>query len=188
MGQSYKKQQQLPLVTLWALQSASIDSTVSLLSGGDTSSTSYSPLTWFFNHETQAFCFWTKVCCKPEMTMALPSCVDKVTLAKIPMVTGGYNGGYMSSTELLMQWDLAIRYYSMPKNCRKFQQEKTSRCQIVRIKIGKKKSSPGTQYSSYDRLEVLIWTRFKIAFRKCLNFSNISTNMEDTAYLLQFFP
>jgi hypothetical protein len=28
--------------------------------------------------------------------------VDKVTKAKIPMVTGGYNGGYMSSTELLI--------------------------------------------------------------------------------------
>ena len=65
----------------------SINSTVSLLSGGYTGDVS--PLTWFFNHETQAFCFWTKVCCKPEMTMALPSCVDKVTLAKIPMVTGG---------------------------------------------------------------------------------------------------
>ena len=31
----------------------SINSTVSLLSGGDTGD--YSPLTWFFNHETQAF-------------------------------------------------------------------------------------------------------------------------------------
>ena len=126
------------------------------------------------------FSLLAQVCWKAEIPMALPSCVDKVTLAKIPMVTGGYNGGYMSSTELLMQWDLAMQVLF---NAQKFQ-EKTSRCQIVRIKIGKK--CPGTQYSSYDRLEVLIWTRFKIAFRKCLNFSNISTNMEDTAYLLLF--
>ena len=55
-----------------------------------------------------------------------------------------------------------------------------SRCQILRIKIGKKKC-PGTQYSSYDRLEVLIWTRLKSAFRKRLDFSNILSNMEDTA-------
>jgi hypothetical protein len=35
------------------------------------------------------------------MTMALPSCVDKVTLAKIPMVTGGRgNAGYLDTTEL----------------------------------------------------------------------------------------
>ena len=36
------------------------------------------------------------------MTMDLPSCVDKVTKAKIPMVTGGYNGGTLDSTELLI--------------------------------------------------------------------------------------
>ena len=53
------------------------------------------------------------------------------------------------------------------------------RCQIFRIKIGKK--CPGSQYSSYDRLEVLIWTRLKSAFRNRLNFSNILSNMEDTA-------
>jgi hypothetical protein len=72
--------------------------------------------------------------------MALPSCVDKVTLAKIPMVTGGYNGGYMSSTELLMQWDLAMQVlFNAQKLQKKFQQEKTSRCQIVRIKQDRKK-------------------------------------------------
>ena len=41
------------------------------------------------------------------MDMALPSCVDKVTKAKIPIVTGGFDelsdrDGIMDSTELLI--------------------------------------------------------------------------------------
>ena len=38
----------------------SINSTVSLLSGGVTSATTYSPLTWYFNHETNVCLFWPK--------------------------------------------------------------------------------------------------------------------------------
>ena len=43
------------------------------------------------------------------MDMALPSCVDKVTKAKIPMVTGGT--GASDSTELLIngQWQSGTR-------------------------------------------------------------------------------
>ena len=83
------------------MQSASINSTVSLLSGGYTDATSYSPLTWFFNHETQAF-FSGPSLLYGRSWHGSATIVDKVTKAKIPMVTGGYNGGYMSSTELLL--------------------------------------------------------------------------------------
>jgi hypothetical protein len=41
--------------------------------------------------------------------------VDKVTKAKIPMVTGGYNGGaFLDSTELLIngQWQSGNRGHS----------------------------------------------------------------------------
>ena len=53
-----------------------------------------------------------QVCCKAEMDMALPSCVDKVTKAKIPIVTGGH--GASDSTELLIngQWQSGTKGHS----------------------------------------------------------------------------
>ena len=46
------------------------------------------------------------------MDMALPSCVDKVTKAKIPIVTGG--NGASDSTELLIngQWQSGTKGHS----------------------------------------------------------------------------
>ena len=43
-----------------------------------------------------------QVCCKAEIDHGSATIVDKVTKAKIPMVTGGYNGGTLDSTELLI--------------------------------------------------------------------------------------
>ena len=83
-----------------------INSTVSILSGGRTSTVVYSPLTWFFNHETQAFSSGPSLL-EGRNLHGSATIVDKVTNAKIPMVTGGFgNVGYMSSTELLIngQW------------------------------------------------------------------------------------
>ena len=53
-----------------------------------------------------------QVCCKAEIDMALPSCVDKVTKAKIPIVTGG--NGASDSTELLIngQWQSGTKVHS----------------------------------------------------------------------------
>ena len=80
----------------------SINSTVSILSGGATSATSYSPLTWFFNHETQAFSSGPSLL-EGRSLHGSATIVDKVTKAKIPMVTGGYgNAGRLDSTELLI--------------------------------------------------------------------------------------
>jgi hypothetical protein len=85
----------------------SINSTVSLLSGGYTSSNSRSPLTWYFNHETNVFSSGPSLL-KGRYDHGSATVVDKVTKAKIPMVTGGYNydndgnGAYMDSTELLI--------------------------------------------------------------------------------------
>ena len=81
----------------------SINSTVSLLSGGWTSATWYSPLTWFFNHETQAFSSGPSLLEGRNRHGSASTIVDKVTKAKIPMVTGGYgNAGRLDSTELLI--------------------------------------------------------------------------------------
>jgi hypothetical protein len=80
----------------------SINSTVSLLSGGWTYAASYSTLTWFFNHETQAFSSGPSLL-EGRESHGSATIVDKVTKAKIPMVTGGYgNAGRLDSTELLI--------------------------------------------------------------------------------------
>ena len=80
----------------------SINSTVSLLSGGITDSNSYSPRTWYFNHETNVFSSGPSLL-EGRWGHGSATIVDKVTKAKIPMVTGGLgNSGRLDSTELLI--------------------------------------------------------------------------------------
>ena len=91
---------------VWRHAITSINSTVSILSGGATSATSYSPLTWYFNHETQAFSSGPSLL-EGRYDHGSATCEDKVTKAKIQIVTGGMSGGArLDSTELLinMQW------------------------------------------------------------------------------------
>merc|ERR1712008_107425 len=94
---------------VWYHAITSINSTVSLLSGGVTSASSRSRLTWYFTHETNVFSSGPSLL-QGRHAHGSATVVDKVTKVKIPMVTGGYkngyNGGYMSSTELLIngQW------------------------------------------------------------------------------------
>ena len=45
-----------------------------------------------------------------EIAHGSATVVDKVTKAKIPMVTGGYNGGTLDSTELLINGQWQCRY------------------------------------------------------------------------------
>ena len=89
----------------------SINSSVSILSGGSTSGVS--PLTWYFNHETNVFSSGPNLLIG-RYGHGSATCVDKVSKAKIPMVAGGYNAGYMQSTELLIngQWQSGM-YYSV---------------------------------------------------------------------------
>jgi hypothetical protein len=85
----------------------SINSTVSILSGGRIDTTDYSPLTWYINHETNVFSAGPSLL-EARRFHGSATCVDKVTKAKIPMVTGGVGSGeiYLGSTELLIneQW------------------------------------------------------------------------------------
>ena len=98
----------LPIAVLWHTIT-SINSTVSILSGGLTMTlaTSYSPLTWYFNHETNIFSAGPSLLEGREQHGSA-ACVDKVTKSKIPIVTGGKGSGdvYLDSTELLIneQW------------------------------------------------------------------------------------
>jgi hypothetical protein len=91
----------------------SINSTVSLLSGGSTSGNSYSPLTWYFNHETNVFSSGPSLL-QGRNRHGSATVVDKVTKAKIPIVTGGYKSGVLDSTELLIngQWQSGTRGHS----------------------------------------------------------------------------
>ena len=74
---------------------------------------SYSPLTWYFNHETNVFSSGPSLL-QGRYDHGSATIVDKVTKAKIPMVTGGYNGGTLDSTELLIngQWQSGTRGHS----------------------------------------------------------------------------
>ena len=82
----------------------SINSTLSILSGGETSATDYSPLTWYFNHETNIFSAGPSLL-EGRNRHGSATCVDKVTKARIPIVSGGEGDGW-DSTELLIngQW------------------------------------------------------------------------------------
>ena len=98
----------------------SFNSTVSILSGGQTSATSFSRLTWYFNHETQAFSSGPFLL-EGRNRYGSATCVDKVTQEKIPIVTGGYGNGWalLDSTEILIggqwqsgttQWKIEIHF------------------------------------------------------------------------------
>ena len=95
---------QLP-TSVWQHAITSINSTVSLLSGGCLNSypsyTCYSPLTWYINHETNVFSSGPSLL-EGRRSHGSATIVDKVTKEKIPMVTGGSNGFRSDSTELLI--------------------------------------------------------------------------------------
>ena len=74
---------------------------------------SYSPLTWYFNHETNVFSSGPSLL-EGRWGHGSATIVDKVTKAKIPMVTGGWYGD--RTTELLINgiWQSGTIQY--PKN------------------------------------------------------------------------
>ena len=85
-----------------------INETVSILAGGETYANDSSPLTWYFNHETQVFLPGPNLL-EGRAEHGSATFLDKVTKAKMPVVTGGHNryinngdGSVLSSTELLI--------------------------------------------------------------------------------------
>ena len=115
-------------IAVWQHAITAVNSTVSILSGGNTNTTdqdltklSYfcmfyecladnSSLTWFYNHENGTFLSGPTLLEGREWH-ASATIVDKVTKAKMPIVTGGTAGGIsnwdaLASTELLIdgQW------------------------------------------------------------------------------------
>ena len=79
----------------------SVNDHVSIITGGETNENSNLDLTWYYDHHNQEFA--------PGPTLlagrkehAAGTVVDLETNQKIPVVTGGYNGEVMDSTELLL--------------------------------------------------------------------------------------
>ena len=86
----------------------SINDTVSLLSGGSTNANSFSSQTWYYNHDSEAFTSGPDLL-EGRQLHGSATIVDKVTKAKIIVVTGGlssYIDG-LETTELLIngQWE-----------------------------------------------------------------------------------
>ena len=81
----------------------SVNSTISILSGGRTSDTHYSPLTWYFNHDTSVFSPGPSLL-EGRRSHGSATIVDKETTAKIPVVTGGQHSDHvkLDSTEMLI--------------------------------------------------------------------------------------
>ena len=101
--ESFRKKPDLP-AGVYRHAMTAIDDTVSLLSGGQTTATSYSAYsnkTWYYNHDTKAFTSGPDLL-EGRHSHGSATSVDKVTNAKIAVVTGGWNGNYMDSTELLI--------------------------------------------------------------------------------------
>ena len=96
----------LPIALLQHAMSK-INDTVSLLSGGVTNMNTASAQTWFYNHDTEAFTSGPDLM-ESRLDHGSAMNVDRVTKAKIAVVTGGAccNGNVMDSTEMLIngQW------------------------------------------------------------------------------------
>ena len=96
---------------IWRHAITAINESVSILSGGWTDYNLYSDQTWYFNHETQTFSPGPNLLVGRRGHSSATN-VDKVTKAKIPVVSGGAIRGfnvtidYVDSTELLIngQW------------------------------------------------------------------------------------
>ena len=91
---------------MWMFSITAINETVSILSGGMTNANHYTSETWFYNHETQVFSSGPNLL-EARREHSSATIVDKVTKAKIPIITGGIGDGLsLKSTELLIngQW------------------------------------------------------------------------------------
>ena len=86
---------------VWRHAMIKINDTVSLLSGGETNVEYYSAQTWYYNHDTEAFTSGPDLL-KGRWDHGSAINVDKVTKAKIAVITGGYNNGILDSTEMLI--------------------------------------------------------------------------------------
>ena len=91
--------------SVFAHKITAINTTVSILSGGVTSTDSYTAVTWYYNHVTASFSSGPSLL-EGRRSHGSATIVDTVTKAKFVVVAGGFNVTNMKSTELLIngQW------------------------------------------------------------------------------------
>ena len=80
---------------------ASINSTVSIITGGWTDADLYSDKTWYFNHATQKFHVGPNLL-EGRRYHSSGTITDKETKEQTVIVAGGDNGSIMDSTEMLL--------------------------------------------------------------------------------------
>ena len=94
-----------------------INSTVSIITGGTNNNDELPDITsktWYYNHETESFTPGPNLL-QRRRYHGSATIVDKVSKAKIPIVTGGSSvHDYLKSTELLIdgQWQTGTIYSS----------------------------------------------------------------------------
>jgi hypothetical protein len=92
-----------------------INSTMSIITGGNTSIPDITSETWYYNHETKTFTSGPKLM-KARRSHGSATIIDKTTKEKIPVVTGGHFGNKLFQvtdlTELLIkgQWQRGTYY------------------------------------------------------------------------------
>ena len=86
-----------------------INDTVSILSGGNTNGNFDTVQTWYYNHDTEAFTSGPDLL-DGRRSHGSSINVDKVTKARVAVVTGGVSNIQMDSTEMLIngQWQTGI--------------------------------------------------------------------------------
>ena len=91
---------EMPAAVYWH-SIASFNTTTSILTGGITGANFYSNITWFFNHVSQEFQQGPSLI-TDRYGHASATLQDQDTKEDIVAVVGGINGGYLDSTEFLI--------------------------------------------------------------------------------------
>ena len=89
---------------VWGHTITVLNTTTSILAGGETEDSSASAKTWYYDHEEQNFSEGPALL-QGRRYHGSATVIDVVTKEKIPVVAGGVDGGYdtLDSTELLLR-------------------------------------------------------------------------------------
>ena len=85
---------------------ASVNNTMSILTGGSSAASGISSKTWLFSHESNQFQAGPPLLAA-RYGHASSTIKDRITMENIVAVVGGNNGGYLDTTELLFNGESA---------------------------------------------------------------------------------
>ena len=92
-------------IAIWRHAITKVNQSTSIITGGWTSVATYSDRTWYYNHETQSFVEGPQLI-HPRRSHGSGTIIDTITKSLLPVVTGGWDGSFMDTTEILIdnQW------------------------------------------------------------------------------------